>query len=271
MSFLDPRHLVRCAARLAAALAIAYAAAMPVSAASVAELHPVTARLVPELAAIAPGTTLWVDLHLDIAPGWHTYWRNPGDSGLPTEIAWTLPAGFAAGEIVWPVPERFVVEGLGNYGYRDAVDLLVPITVSQDVKPDGTGRLDAAASWLVCSDICIPGDAKLSVALPVAATPAVDPSVQELFAAARNHLPKPASFEARFATTAHELRLIVPEEAFSGSEQPKAAFFPFDANVVDAAAEPKLQHRGNGFELTLARANTPAATIPKTLDGILVL
>ena len=271
MGFLDPRHLARYAARLAAALAIAYAAAMPVSAASVADPHPVTARLVPELAAIAPGSTLWVDLHLDIAPGWHTYWRNPGDSGLPTEIAWTLPAGFAAGEIVWPVPERFVVEGLGNYGYRDAVDLLVPITVSQDVKPGGTGRLDAAASWLVCSDICIPGDAKLSVALPVVAAPAVDPSVQELFAAARSHLPKPAPFEARFATTAHELRLIVPDAAFAGVEQPNAAFFPFDANVVDAAAEPKLQRRGDGFELTLTRANTPAATIPKALDGVLVL
>ena len=95
--------------------------------------EPVAARLVPESAGISPGTTLWVDLHLDIAPGWHTYWRNPGDSGLPTELAWTLPAGFTAGDIVWPVPERFVVGTLGNYGYRDAVDLLVPITASQDV------------------------------------------------------------------------------------------------------------------------------------------
>src|SRR6202035_2575144 len=98
-----------------------------------APVEPVPARVVPHAAGIAPGTTLWVDLHLDIAPGWHTYWRNPADSGLPTEIAWTLPAGFTAGDIVWSVPEHFVVSGLGNYGYRDAVDLLVPITASQDL------------------------------------------------------------------------------------------------------------------------------------------
>ncbi|HEY4470192.1 MAG TPA: protein-disulfide reductase DsbD domain-containing protein [Stellaceae bacterium] len=239
---------------------------------SATDPHPVTARLLPELSAIAPGATLWVDLHLEIAPGWHTYWRNPGDSGLPTEVAWTLPPGFDAGDIVWPVPERFVVEGLGNYGYRDAVDLLIPITVGQDVKPGETARIEAAVSWLVCSDICIPGDAKLAFALPVAATPAPpDPAATELFAAARSRLPKPAVFEARFGATKDQLRLMLPEAAFSGIEQPNAAFFPFDANVVDAAAEPKLQRRGSGFELLLQRANTPAAIVPKSLDGILVL
>jgi hypothetical protein len=134
MSFLNQRRLARLAVQLAAVFALGLAAAAPASAGPATEPHPVTARLVPELAAIAPGATLWVDLHLDIASGWHTYWRNPGDSGLPTEIAWTLPAGFHAGDIVWPVPERFVVEGLGNYGYRDTVDLLIPITVGQDVK-----------------------------------------------------------------------------------------------------------------------------------------
>src|SRR5256885_17075896 len=126
------------------------------AAAPVEPLDPVKAKLVPELRAIAPGTILWVDLHLEIAPGWHTYWRNPGDSGLPTEIAWTLPTGFSAGDIKWPVPERFVVEGLGNYGYRDAVDLLIPITIGQDVKLGAAAHLEAVASWLGCSDICLP-------------------------------------------------------------------------------------------------------------------
>src|SRR4029077_19533605 len=144
MAFPDFRHIVRSGLWAAAILGFALAAALPGSAAPPAGgAHPVTARLVPEAPSVAPGTTLWVDLHLDIAPGWHTYWRNPGDSGLPTEIAWTLPAGFTAGDIVWPVPEHFVVSGLGNYGYRDAVDLLVPIAVSRDVEPSSTAKLDA--------------------------------------------------------------------------------------------------------------------------------
>jgi thiol:disulfide interchange protein DsbD len=272
MSFLNQIRLARLAVRLAVVFALGLAVGAPASAGPATEPHPVTARLVLELAATAPGATLWVDLHLDIAPGWHTYWRNPGDSGLPTEIAWTLPPGFSAGDIVWPVPERFVVEGLGNYGYRDTVDLLIPIAVGQDVKPGEAARLEAAASWLVCSDICIPGEAKLALALPVAAKPAPpDPAATELFAAARSHLPKPAAFEARFAVTKDQLRLMLPDAAFSGIEQPSAVFFPFDANVVDAAAEPKLQRRGDAFELLLQRATTPAAIVPKSLDGLLVL
>src|SRR2546430_5377879 len=131
-------------------------------------------------------------------------------------------------------------------------------------------HLEAVASWLVCSDICIPGDAQLALALPVAAA-APDPSATGLFAAARSRLPKPAAFEAEFGVTKDQLRLMLPEAAFSGIEQPSAVFFPFDANVVDAAAEPKLQRRGSGFALLLQRANTPAAIVPKSLDGVLVL
>ena len=81
-----------------------------------APVDPVAARLIPEAAAIAQGQTLWVDLHLEMASGWHTYWQNPGDSGLPTTIDWKMPAGFKAGAIDWPVPERFVQGNIGNYG-----------------------------------------------------------------------------------------------------------------------------------------------------------
>jgi thiol:disulfide interchange protein len=272
MAFPDFRHIVRPIV-WASAIFGAVLATVPVRAAAPnipAEL--VEARLAPESASVAPGTTLWIDLHLDIAPGWHTYWRNPGDAGLPTEIAWTLPAGFAAGDIVWPAPEHFVVAGLGNYGYRDAVDLLVPIAVTPDVEQSGTANFAAAVSWLVCSDICIPGEAKLALALPVGASPAApDPAVKDLFAAARSHLPKPAGFEARFAMAGNEVRLILPKTAFAGLEQPSASFYPFEANAIDAAAEPKLQRRGDNFELPLARANTPAAIVPAALDGVLVL
>jgi thiol:disulfide interchange protein len=274
MAFRDLRFLAQHALRAAVLLgSLVLAAHLPARAAppNIPE-EPVKARLVPEANAIAPGTTVWVDLHLEMAPGWHTYWRNPGDAGLPTEIAWTLPPGFSAGDIVWPVPERFVVDGLGNYGYRDAVDLLVPIAVSQQVKPVETAHLDAAASWLVCSDICIPGETKLTLALPVATAPAApDPAVKDLFAAARSHLPIPAAFEARFAAAGQQFRLILPDAAFAAIEQPSATFFPIDANVIDAAAEPKLQRRDGRFELLLDRASTPAATVPKALDGVLVL
>ena len=128
----------------------------------------VKADLVSESDSTVPGATAWVDLHLEIKPGWHVYWQNPGDSGLPTTIDWKLPPGFSVGHILWPVPEHFVQNGIGNYGYAGAVDLLLPIAGSKELIIGQTAMLDAEVSWLACADICIPGEAKLGLNLAVA-------------------------------------------------------------------------------------------------------
>src|SRR6266851_1994732 len=261
---------ILCGVMVAATFAIAapaYAASLP---------DPVAARLVPEAGSIVPGGTLWVDLHLDIAPGWHTYWRNPGDSGLPTEIAWTLPPGFGAGDIAWPAPERFVLGTIGNYGYSGAADLLVPITAPANLDPGSTAHLGANASWLVCSDICIPGEANLVLDLPVRATPtAPDPTVNALFAAVRQRLPQDAGFAPRFAVAGQMLRLTIPAEAFAGIDRPTASFFPFDGNLIDAAAEPEQEQRSDGIELSLTQlagvAPSPPLKLANGLAGVLVL
>src|SRR5439155_2738664 len=100
---------------------------------------------------------------------------------------------------------------------------LVPITASQDVAPGNIARFEARASWLVCSEICIPGEAKLALALPVGLIPAMpDPAAAALFASARSHLPKQAEFEGRFAATPQEIRLTVPDAALAGLDQPSA-------------------------------------------------
>ena len=234
---------------------------------------PVKARLAAETGAIAPGQTVWLALHLEMLPGWHVYWRNPGDSGLPTEIAWTLPAGFAAGDISWPAPKRFVVGAIGNYGYGGSVDLLVPITAPAGLRPGAALPIEANATWLVCADICIPGEAKLTVDLPAVAAPAEpDPAVATLFAAARERLPRPAGFAASFAASAAELRLAIPAAALAGVASPEAAFFPITPSLIDAAAEPRQEMRPDGIDLLLRRTGGPAAAaLPRSLDGVLVL
>ena len=258
---------------LMAGLAAAFAVAAPARVAGATlPADPVAARLVPEAGSVVPGGTLWVDLHLDIAPGWHVYWRNPGDSGLPTEISWDLPAGFSAGEIAWPAPERFVIGAIGNYGYHGSADLLVPLAAPASLNPGGAVHLAANANWLVCSDICIPGEAKLALDLPVGAAPlAGDPAAAALFAAVRDRLPQAAKFETRFAASGQDLRLFVPAAALAGIDRPTASFFPFDGNVVDAAAEPKEERRPDGLALGLTRASGPTATLPERLGGVLVL
>jgi DsbC/DsbD-like thiol-disulfide interchange protein/cytochrome c biogenesis protein CcdA len=234
----------------------------------------VSADLVAETASIAPNATVWVDLRLAIKPGWHVYWQNPGDSGLPTAIDWILPQGFSAGRISWPVPEHFVQNGIGNYGYAESANLLVPISADRGVATGQTAVFAAGASWLVCSDICIPGGAKLSLALPVTPQqPGPDRSVAPLFAAARSRLPGPAPFESRFSASADEYRIMVPAAAFGELRNPTGTFFPIDGSLIDAAAEPEVSRRSDGLEIGLKRAAPPGGvkSSPATLDGVLAL
>jgi thiol:disulfide interchange protein/DsbC/DsbD-like thiol-disulfide interchange protein len=254
------------------ALMLAAAAFAPVRAAGPpAPQDLVRPSLVAEARGVAPGTVLWLDLRLETRPGWHTYWRNPGDAGLATAIKWDLPPGFSAGAIRWPVPRRIIEGGAGTYGYTGTVDLLVPVTAAKSPAPGRSATLTAAASWLVCNEICIPGSARLSLVLPVtAAPPPADPAVAPLFAAARRRLPAPAPFEVRFAVPAGDVRLIVPERALVGLRDPTGAFFPYGDRLIDNAGTPRVERRADGLAIVLEKSATAAAA-PATLDGVLLL
>src|SRR6202166_5415633 len=156
---------------------------------NVAATDNVKARLVSEVSTIAPGQSFWVALELNIRDGWHTYWRNPGDSGQATTLKWQLPPGFTAGDIIWPTPHRFELPPLVNYGYAKHAVHLINITAPSDLKAGAPIALSAKASWLVCSDVCIPEDADLQLKLPVnGEAGGVDPADAALFAEARGEL-----------------------------------------------------------------------------------
>jgi thiol:disulfide interchange protein DsbD len=104
---------------------------------------------------VAPGQPLWLGLKIEHQPHWHTYWKNPGDSGLPTTLGWTLPAGFAAGDIEWPTPRQLPIGPLMNFGYEDTLLLPVAVTVPADFSGAAL-NVSLRADWLVCKDVCIP-------------------------------------------------------------------------------------------------------------------
>jgi len=168
------------------------------------------------------------------------------------------------------VPEHFVQNGIGNYGYSGSADLLVPMTPAKELAT-GQTRLTAQGSWLVCADICIPAGAKLSVSLPVGAQPpAANPGTAPLFASARQHLPVLAPFETRFEDSGRNIRLLVPASVVAGLRDPRAIFFPNGDSLIDAAAEPRLTRRADGLELVLPKPSAGNVT-PTTLDGVLSL
>lgn len=140
--------------------------------------HPVQARLLADVEAAAPGQPFRLGVELTMAAGWHTYWMFSGDAGLPTAVEWQLPSGVGVGPLQWPLPRKFEEEGgLVVYGYADEVLLMAEAAASSALAAGDTLHLAAEVSWLVCRELCIPGEASLALALPVAAATA--PSTQQ--------------------------------------------------------------------------------------------
>jgi thiol:disulfide interchange protein/DsbC/DsbD-like thiol-disulfide interchange protein len=229
----------------------------------------VKARLVSEMSAIAPGQSFWVALEFDIRDGWHTYWRNPGDSGQATKLTWQLPPGFKAGDIVWTTPHRFEIPPLVNYGYAKHAVHLINITAPKDLPVGAPVVLSAKASWLVCSDVCIPEDANLQLKLPVNAQAGADPADAALFTAARGELPS-----AELAATTARIRngrLVITLGKEWGATLPQIkslAFFPYDDGGIEYAAPQTLSRGENAVELDMKLGYQP----PKggTVRGVLL-
>lgn len=127
----------------------------------------VRGELIADTDAIVPGKAFRLGVHLRMAPRWHVYWKHPGETGLPTTVKLTLPDGFAAGEVKYPVPRRFVQPGdIVGFGYADEVMLLIDVTPPADVSPRAVA-IEANVSYLVCEQVCLPGDLSLKIDLPV--------------------------------------------------------------------------------------------------------
>ncbi|CAN7634226.1 protein-disulfide reductase DsbD family protein [Acidovorax sp. LjRoot117] len=137
---------------------------------------------------VAPGQPLWLGLQITHQPEWHTYWKNPGDSGLPTDLAWTLPAGLDAGEIAWPLPRKIPIGTLANYGYEGTVLLPVPVTVASTFAAGPLAKdaiIQLRASWLVCRKECIPEEGEFTLQLPLRSTTALNGAAFEAAAKAQ--------------------------------------------------------------------------------------
>ncbi len=258
-------------ARALAALCLALAAPALARAAPVRAGH-LAAEIVADHTAIAPGGTIQVALRQQIDAGWHTYWRNPGDSGQATTLDWTLPAGWKAGEIVWPAPQQLKIGPLMDYGYTGAVLLPVALTAPADARPGQTVTLKAHAAFLVCQDVCVPEDAQLSLDLPVvAASPPEDPHWGPLITATLAAAPRASSaLKAAMTPTASVVKLTVAGAPLKGADFAGAYFYPYDGEAIDAAAPQIIERGPEGLTLSLAPGSAfKTGKPPATLTGVL--
>ena len=206
-----------------------------------------TPQLRAELLVHAPqgvqaGQPLWVGLQLTHQPEWHTYWRNPGDSGLPTQIELNLPAGITAGEMQWPLPSQLKAGNLTNYGFEKTVLLAVPLTVSPQFKPNGVTMLElqAHANWLVCRLECIPQEGDFALRIPINGSFAPNASA---FEALQTQQPRALS-HVKTSTHFENQRLVMQVSGLPAALHGQTLrVFPHIPELVVSAAEQHPQAR----------------------------
>ena len=228
----------------------------------------VTLSLLSEQRTVAAGDTLWLGLHFQLIPHWHVYWKNPGDSGTPPLVRWQLPAGWQAGEILWPVPQRIPIGPLVNYGYEEQLTLLVPVKAGP-LPEDKPVLLRAEMEWLVCKEDCIPEEGQLSLFLSPGSGE-YDPALRAHFNAVRSRLPQPLGLPAHYRLQGRQLLLEVPLAEDLGATDIRAPWFAGEEEGQLAASGPRHWELAD----STLRFRLPLGELPPasgaSLQGLLV-
>ena len=227
-----------------------------------------TVELIPAVSSIQPGATFRVGFLFKLEPGWHIYWKNPGDSGQPPRLQWQLADGLTAGEIEWPVPKRLPVGPLMDYGYEDEV--LLPVSIQAPVTlPSAPQELKVNMRVLVCRETCIPGKAALSLNLPVRKGPAKKVQAnQEFFAKSERGQPKPSPPSWKISAQQSSSSVSLTLEGMPNGTE--FNFFPAHPGVIENAAPQQVNTTANGSEIVLKKS-ADASGSPSSLEGLLVV
>jgi thiol:disulfide interchange protein DsbD len=228
----------------------------------------VQVELIAENTALTPGKPAWIGLSMKHDRDWHTYWKNPGDAGLPTTIQFTLPPGFKAGAIEWPYPQRIPVKQLASYGYSDEILLPLLLFVPRQIAQQQV-TLKARADWLVCKESCIPEGADLQITLPLAQVPQASVHKPQ-FDAARAALPRPVAGASATAVRDGgrlQVRLNLPPALQTAGE-----LFIEREDVIEPGPAPQLQLGGGAVNWSSAlTTNGKSLPAPVTLKAVWVM
>jgi thiol:disulfide interchange protein/DsbC/DsbD-like thiol-disulfide interchange protein len=235
-----------------------------------AETDQVKAQLIASVNAVHPGDEILVGVHQRIIPHWHTYWINPGDSGLPTTIDYALPSGATAGEIQWPTPIRIIMGPVTNYGYENEVTLLSRIKVPIDSAIGGVFSVNAKVKWLVCEEICIPQKVDLTLALPIVLPGTSTGNGSPLIKTALASLPVASPWPISLTHSKNALSLQMTDAKLQSTAVKNIWFYPAKWGKVAHSAEQPWQFSGNTIELQLKPGDAPLSP-GENLTGILTV
>lgn len=231
----------------------------------------VKARLISEVKSIQPGKSFCVALWLKMDKHWHTYWKNPGDSGLPTKIEWNLADGFIPGVVQWPYPKRFEKSEFVSFGYEGEVFLITQIEAPKTIKSGTNAKLSASVDWLVCKEICIVGHADLMIKMPVKdKNPKISRRWASHFRETRKKLPRISS-EWKVNASIKKNQILIhldPPSEFKG-ELKNITFFPEQGGIINYSGSQNLKRSKDVYILGVQRSKL-STKLPARLKGALL-
>jgi len=229
----------------------------------------VRAGLVAEDRVVAPGTPSRLALDMEIEPGWHTYWKNSGDSGAPVEIEWTVPEGVEIGAFRWPAPNRQPFPPMMNYGYSDRAVFTMPLTVPGDWPAGKPVDVKAEVYWLVCEMVCIPERGEASFSIPTGGAAERNDSAVELFQTAEMTRAATSPYTARYQYDGTNLRLRIVGEGLDTDALEDAYFYPAEWGVIDHAATQVVTSDPGGLTLVIPKSTENEPELTGEVAGVL--
>ncbi len=235
----------------------------------------VRAELIADVAAIQPGATFRLGVHLTMKEGWHVNWINPGDAGLAPSIKWSLPPGFKAGIVSWPLPARIMSGPLAIFGYAGDVLLICDVRIPADLPIGGNVELFADVSWLACADECVPGSGSVRLTLPVEKTARPDAAQRGLFDATEARWPAHSLAWKLDAWIEESNTLVLEFQSGDPAASPlqDVSYFPYDPGLIENASPQKVTAQrgpsGTVYQLRIERARMPAGDLTRVY-GLLV-
>jgi thiol:disulfide interchange protein len=221
----------------------------------------VKVTLIAENDGVVPSQNFTIGIRQDITPEWHTYWVNPGDTGLATSVKWELPEGATASELKFPTPHKQPTGDLLNYGYSDTVTILSEITPPAALKKGDTLTLKGTVSLLVCKEICIPEKHDVSLELPVVEQ-ASSGAWASLFSATRKLLPQEHQSAMTAKTEGDKLVITIAPLPIAADEMVEEAYFyPHDGLLIQHPAKQQLILTGRKATLTIPTNHTRTTPI----------
>lgn len=231
--------------------------------------HVVT-EFITDYTQATPGQTLRLGWRLTMDPHWHVYWQNPGDSGLPAQIDWQLPTGTQTGDLRWPTPERITIPPITNYGYENEVILITPITLPTTLNEGQTLTLSGHVSFLMCKDVCLPGEATLSTDIALHSTPIRNQAVWQTFNQTETTYPVPLAKETvHIGQQANTYTFTIPADIL-GEKIHNLRFIPDQEEWIDDSAPQNLMLNNASYTLTVPM-DPWAEKHPTNLSGVLLV